>query len=243
MLKLDNISFYYDHGKHSDNPLFKDFNLKITRGEFLSLVGPSGCGKTTLVNIIAGYLKPTGGDVIVDGNIVTSPGKDRIVINQENDLFEWMTVLGNMKIVSKNEDLIKKYLELTHLSDFTNYYPRQLSGGMRKRLSLSRALLVNPKFIIMDEPFVSLDHEIKEKLYEEVLKIIKESGTTVLLVTHDVDEAIFLSERILLISGKPIEIKNEVKIPFSYPRETSIKDLDAFNILKNSITKEITNRH
>lgn len=236
MLKLNNITFAYGNRNNNKvDPLLSNFNLEIFNGEFLSLVGPSGCGKTTLVNIIAGYLKPLSGNIIIDKKIVLSPGKDRVVINQENDLFEWMTVLGNMKIVSRDKALIKKSLQLTHLLDFVNYYPGQLSGGMKKRLSLARALAANPKFIIMDEPFGSLDNQIKEELHEEVLKIVKQSGKTILLVTHDFDEAIFLSDRILLLSEKPVTIKQEIKIPFNHPRRASLKDTVEFREFRSLI--------
>jgi NitT/TauT family transport system ATP-binding protein len=241
MLKLNNINFAYEPKKDHNNLILKDFNLDIIEGELLSLVGPSGCGKTTLVNIIAGYLKPTSGDISVDGKIVEFPGKDRIVINQEDDLFAWMTVMDNMKIISKNDLLIKKYLDLTNLFDYANYYPGQLSGGMKKRLSLARALLADAKFIIMDEPFASLDHKTRDKLQEEVLKIIKESGKTVLLVTHNVDEAIFMSDRVLFISSKPINVVREFQIPISYPRDIDVKESKEFNVLKHDLKNIIKN--
>ena len=241
MLRLDNINFgYAPYRGGSSNALLQNFNLEIFDGEFLSLVGPSGCGKTTLVNIIAGYLKPLEGTIFIDQNIVSSPGKDRVVINQENDLFEWMTVLGNMKIVSRDEKLIE-CLRLTHLLDVLNYYPRQLSGGMKKRLSLARALAANPKFIIMDEPFGSLDDQIKESLREEVLKIVKQSGKTVLLVTHDVQEAIFLSDRILVLSGKPVMVHKEIKVPFPHPRSISLMNSIEFSNLRGLIRQAINN--
>ncbi|MDP2696136.1 MAG: ABC transporter ATP-binding protein [bacterium] len=239
MLKLNNITYSYNQNSANPDLLLQNFNLEILDGEFLSLVGPSGCGKTTLVNIIAGYLKPFGGSIIIDQTVVISPGKDRIVINQESDLFGWMTVLENMEIVSQDEVLIEQCLRLTHLSDFINYYPRQLSGGMKKRLSLARALAANPKFIIMDEPFGSLDNQIKEKLHEEVLKIVKQSKKTILLVTHDIEEALFLSDRILLLSGKPVIIKKEIKIPFNYPRDASLKDSAEFIRLRSSMRQAI----
>lgn len=235
MLKLNNISYGYTQNSVNSDLLLQNFNLEIHDGEFLSLVGPSGCGKTTLVNIIAGYLKPFGGSITIDQTVAISPGKNRIVINQESDLFEWMTVLENMKIVSRDEALIDQCLRLTHLSDFINYYPRQLSGGMKKRLSLARALATNPKFIIMDEPFGSLDNQIKGKLHEEVLRIVKQSKKTILLVTHDVEEALFLSDRVLLLSGKPVLIKEELKIYFNYPRTIALKDSIEFNKLKSLV--------
>lgn len=237
MLKLNNIAFRHSCKYNDDNLLLHNFNLKIFDGEFVSLIGPSGCGKTTLVNIIAGYLKPLSGSVIVDESFVTSPGKDRVVINQEDDLFEWMTVLGNMEIASKDEALIGRCLKLTHLLNFVDYYPSQLSGGMKKRLSLARALAADPKFIIMDEPFGSLDNQIKEKLHEEVLKIVKQSDKTILLVTHDIDEAIFLSDRILVLSGKPVAVIEEIKIPFTHPRYAPIKDSFEFSEIRSLLRK------
>jgi NitT/TauT family transport system ATP-binding protein len=241
MVELKNINFRYRYKNSAGDPLLDNFNLEIFDGEFLSLVGPSGCGKTTLVNIIAGYIRQLSGDIIVDKKVVTSPCKDRVVINQENDLFEWLTVLGNMEIVTKDKILIQKCLQLTHLLNFVNKYPGQLSGGMKKRLSLARALAADPKFIIMDEPFASLDNQIKEKLHEEVLRIVKQSGKTVLLVTHDVEEAIFLSDRILLLSGKPVNVQKEIKIPFASPRNISLKDSLEFNEIKISI-RQVMNR-
>jgi len=239
MLRLENITFNYDDRNSNSSLLLSNFYLEIFSGEFLSLVGPSGCGKTTLVNIIAGYLKPLAGQVIVNGENIVAPGKDRIVINQENDLFGWMTAYENMKLVTKNESLIRKCLEITHLDRFKDYYPRELSGGMKKRLSLARALAVDSKFIIMDEPFGSLDNQIKEELHEEILKIIKQSGKTILLVTHDVEEAVFLSDRILLLFGKPVSIRKEIKIPFNYPRFISVKDSFEFDELRRSIKQAI----
>ncbi|OGY45826.1 MAG: hypothetical protein A2744_00265 [Candidatus Buchananbacteria bacterium RIFCSPHIGHO2_01_FULL_44_11] len=243
MITVKDITFNYP-GKNSQGEVgvFKDFSLEIFDGEFLSLVGPSGCGKTTLVNIIAGYLKPFSGGVVINGDNITLPGKDRIVINQENDLFEWMTVYENMKLITKDDDSIDKYLLMTHLTKFKNYYPRELSGGMKKRLSLARALVVDSGFIIMDEPFGSLDNQIKEKLHEEVLKIVKQSGKTILLVTHDVEEAIFLSDRILLLSGKPVTIKQEIKIPFNHPRYLSLRDSAEFSKFR-SIVRQAINHH
>lgn len=234
MIELKNITHIYNDNGHKEY-IYKNFCLSIGDGELISLLGSSGCGKTTLVNIIASYLKPIGGEIIVDGKLVNFPGRDRIVINQENDLFEWMTVYENMKIATKDEGIIEKFLKLSGIYDFKEFYPSKLSGGMKKRLSLVRALATNAEFIVMDEPFGSLDNEIKERLHEEVAGIVKLSSKSVLLVTHDIEEAIFLSDRVIVIGGKPLIIKKEYKIDFHYPRRASLRECEEFIHLKNEI--------
>lgn len=235
MLELKNISHYYLNKQKEKLLIFNNFNIKIDKGAVSAIVGPSGCGKTTLVNIIAGYIKPIMGEILVNNQIINYPGKDRIVINQEDDLFGWMTVYENMKLVVKGDEIIEKFLNLTNLLKFKNLYPSELSGGMKKRLSFARALAVDPEFIIMDEPFGSLDYQIKQKLHEELLNIVKASNKTVLLVTHDIEEAIFLSERIIILSKEPAEIKQEIIVPFDYPRKIDLKDSIDFLNLKRKI--------
>ncbi len=234
MLELKNISYSYN-SRGNGGFIYKDFNLNVDDGEVVSLLGPSGCGKTTLVNIVASYLRPSGGEIFINDKKVSFPGRDRIVINQENDLFEWMTVYENMKIATHDDNVIGKYLKVSRLHDFKNLYPIELSGGMKKRLSLARALATNAEFIIMDEPFGSLDNEIKEKLHEEVLHIVKLLHKTILLVTHDIEEAIFLSDRVIILDGKPLKIGKEYNINFPYPRNLLIKDGVDFVKIKNEI--------
>lgn len=235
MLELKNIYHYYLNKQNEKLLIFNNFNIKINKGAVSAMVGPSGCGKTTLVNIIAGYIKPIMGEVLVNNKIINYPGKDRIVINQEDDLFGWMTVYENMKLVIKGDEIIEKFLNLTNLLKFKNLYPSELSGGMKKRLSFARALAVDPEFIIMDEPFGSLDYRIKQKLHEELLNIVKASNKTVLLVTHDIEEAIFLSERIIILSKELAEIRQEIIVPFDYPRKIELKDSIDFLNLKRKI--------
>jgi len=238
MLVIKNISHYYlNNGDKNKVVVFDKLNLEIKDKEFVSLVGRSGCGKTTLVNIIAGYIKPISGEIRVNNKLITNPGKDRIVIHQENDLFDWMTVMENIKLVARDKSInnIKKYIKLVNLENFNNIYPKELSGGMKKRLSLARALSADPEFIIMDEPFISLDYQTKEELHKEFLNIVKTSNKTVLLVTHDIDEAIFLSDRVIVFSGSPTLIKQEIIIPFPYPRDLNIKELGEFKKLRIKI--------
>ncbi len=237
MLKIKNIYHFYLNNDGNKIVVFNGLNLEIKEKEIVSIVGPSGCGKTTLVNIVAGYIKPINGEVLINNKSITGPGRDRIVINQGDDLFEWMTVADNIRLVTKDksEDNVNKYIKLAHLGDFKNAYPKELSGGMKKKLSLVRALAAEPEFIIMDEPFASLDYQAKEELYEEFLNIVKFSDKTVLLVTHDIEEAIFLSNRVVVFFGTPTLIKQEVMIPFPYPRDKNIKELNDFKELKIKI--------
>lgn len=240
MLELKNISHHYkNQSRDIKISVLENINLLINEGEFVSLVGKSGCGKTTLINIIAGYIQPVGGSIFVNGEKVIAPGKDRIVINQAHDLFDWMTVYQNMSLVSKNDSDINKYLSMTGLSEFVDAYPYELSGGMKKRLSLARALVTDPKFIIMDEPFNSLDYQLKEKLQEELLDIVRKSKKTILFVTHDIEEAVFLSDRVIVLSGKPTQIKKELIVSLPNGRDISVRDSIDFIRLKNIIKAEI----
>ena len=199
MMQLKNISFAYKRSKNKN--VISNFSLTIRKGEFVSILGPSGCGKTTLVSIIAGYLKPDSGSLKIYSKEIKGAGRDRILVNQENDLFEWMSVLENVKLMCENQEHALKFINLVGLKDHIDHYPNQLSGGMKKKLSLARALSVNPKILLLDEPFGSLDIKTKESLQQEVSKIIARNGNSTLLVTHDIDEAIFLSDRIVIFSS------------------------------------------
>lgn len=226
MLQLKNISHYYKNAKEL---VLDNINLEVKDQELVAIIGPSGCGKTTLVNIIAGYIKPVKGKILVHDKEVSRPGKDRIVINQENDLFNWMTVEENIKLINHENNKVNEFLKLARLVNYKDYYPHQLSGGMKKRLSLVRALAADLQFIIMDEPFSSQDVEIKNKLYHELLRIARDQNKTILLITHDIEEAIFLSDRIVVLGGKPATIIGEHKVPF---RELGGKDRTQIDELK-----------
>ncbi len=234
MLKLKNISFSYKDKKR-EYKIIEDLSLEIAEGEFVSLIGPSGCGKTTLVNLIAGYLEAKGGEIVFANKKVSKPGKNRVVINQEDDLFYWMTVYENLKLVTSDEDKISSLLELTGLSDYKKYYSKQLSGGMKKRLALARALAVESKFIIMDEPFASQDYRIKKKLYQDLLDIAAKKKVAILLITHDLDEALGLSDRIVVMGGNPASIKGEFRIPFSEIKDLNIEKMEEYIKLKKQL--------
>ncbi|MBT4277560.1 ABC transporter ATP-binding protein [Candidatus Falkowbacteria bacterium] len=241
MLKVRNISHNFQI-KNKQIPVLEDVSFDIEEQEFVSIIGPSGAGKTTLINILAGYLKPTKGEATLSSKTIKKPGKDRVVISQEEDLFDWMNIYENVKFgVNKNQETVNKYIELVGLKDFANSYPHQLSGGMKKRASLARALAAEPKFILMDEPFGSLDYQTRETIHKEVLNIWQKTKKTALIITHDIEEAIYLSNKIIVFSERPARIKKIIKIPFSYSRKNSIKNSSEFIKIKNEIKDLISN--
>ena len=238
MIQVKNISFSYaDNKKNKEKLILVNINFKIKKSEFVSILGPSGCGKTTLVNILAGYLELKNGEILINKKIVKTPGKNRIVVNQENDLFAWQSVLGNMQMVCSNKSEIEQKLELVGLGESKNLYPSSLSGGMKKRISLARALAPSPEFLILDEPFASLDHKMREELQMQLDRVFFLTKKTTLLVTHDIDEAIFLSDRIIVLGKNPAKIINELEINFPHPRKNSIKTTRKFISLKKQIKK------
>ena len=219
---VENVEVMYK-GKGMWLKAIEKLNFGVKENEFVSLLGPSGCGKTTTLNVIAGFMKPTKGNVFLNKAIVTKPTKNIGVVFQNNALFPWKTVKENIEIGPKINNAAKKevlkirdyYLNLMELAGYSNYYPDELSGGMQQRVGIARALANNPEVILMDEPFGSLDKFTRMRLQEELLSIWLNSRKTILFVTHDIDEALFLSDRILLMSKRPgtiiKEIVNDVK--------------------------------
>lgn len=235
MLKIKNICHDFT-ANETITPALKNVDFNVAEKEFVSIIGPSGCGKTTLLNIIAGYIRPDYGHVVVHGNSVIHPGRDRIVINQENDLFDWMTIAQNIRFgIDDDAKNIDTLLSLANLEGFDAAYPAHLSGGMKKRASLARALAINPRLLLMDEPFGSLDYQTKEKLQMELLKIWTTTNKTIVLVTHDIEEAIFLSNTIIVLSERPATVKKKIKIPFDHPRTIDMKSHPEFIAIRNEI--------
>jgi NitT/TauT family transport system ATP-binding protein len=204
-----------------------DVNLQVERNEFFSIVGPSGCGKTTLLNLLAGFEQPTRGELRVGGEAITAPGWERAVVFQEYALFPWYTVLQNVryglrrKRVPEPEQgrLVDHYIGLVGLRGFESRYPGELSGGMRQRVSIARALAVNPSILLMDEPFASLDVQTREYMQDELLKIWQGEPKTVIFVTHSIDEAIKLSDRIAIMAPRPGRIAEIKTVEFDRPRD------------------------
>ena len=212
-------------------------NLQVNEGEFFCLVGPSGCGKTTLLNIIAGLEKPDSGSVRADGKPVTSPGRDRLVMFQEPALFPWLDVFGNVlfglklkpNLTNKDRrDVAKYYLELVGLTRFEHANIHELSGGMKQRAALARALAPNPRVLLMDEPFAALDALTREQLYGDLQRIWKERKKTIVFVTHNVREAACLGERVLLFSPHPGRIQEEFVVDLPRPRDINSVDLAGY---------------
>jgi NitT/TauT family transport system ATP-binding protein len=209
-------------------------DLEVRQGEFVSIIGPSGCGKTTLLNIVGGFVKPTRGRVLLDHEPVIGPGPDRGVIFQEYGVFPWLTVRGNIEFglklganarhAGQRDEICARYMALMGLADFADHHPKHLSGGMRQRLALARAYAVQPEFLLMDEPFGALDAQTRTAMQDLLLQVLATEGKTVLLVTHSVDEAIYLSSRIVVVTARPARVRTIIDVPFSYPRQESVHE-------------------
>ncbi|MBS3057724.1 MAG: ABC transporter ATP-binding protein [Candidatus Diapherotrites archaeon] len=218
-------------------------NLVIKKGEFFCLLGPSGCGKTTLLNILAGFEKPTNGRVLIEGKEVTGPNPKYITIFQEHGLFPWRSVLDNVKFgleanamgSQQMKKIAMKYIKLVGLEGFEKSYPRELSGGMKQMVAIARALAVDPEIIFMDEPFGALDTMTRIRMQEELIRIFREMHKTIIFVTHNIDEAIYLGDRVAVMSPRPGKIKKIFAISIERPRHRSDKRL--LNI-KKEIYKE-----
>jgi NitT/TauT family transport system ATP-binding protein len=230
-LSLDRLSKRFDALE-----VLREINVAIARGEFISLVGPSGCGKTTLLRIVAGLEAASAGEVRLDGRAVREPGSDRGFVFQSDNLLPWRTVFANAMIgpeiagrtgtpeKSRTRDLLR----LVGLEGFENYFPRQLSGGMRQRVNLARALAIDPEILLMDEPFSALDAQTREIMQTELMRIWEEGRKTVLFVTHQIDEAVFLSDRVLVLARRPGRIQEDVAITLPRPRPLAIKRTPEF---------------
>jgi NitT/TauT family transport system ATP-binding protein len=217
--------------------------LAIADGEFVSIVGPSGCGKTTFLSVVDGLIPATGGRILVDGAEVARPGPDRAVVFQDASLLPWRTVLGNVLYglecigVPRREarERAEHFVAMVGLKGFEHNYPFELSGGMQQRVNLARALVVDPKILLMDEPFAALDAQTREYMQEELLRIWKQAGKTVLFITHQIDEAIFLSDRVIVFSARPGRVQAEVTIDIPRPRSLRLKRDARFHALEDRI--------
>jgi len=223
-------------------PVVDGVDFSIGDGEFVAIVGPSGCGKSTLMKIVAGFEHPDEGSVKIDGQVLTKPGPKGIVISQHGSVFPWLTVQQNLMFGLNGNDhgdkaaLADHYAEMVGLKGFEKAYPHELSGGMLKRAEIARALVVKPEILYMDEPFSALDALMNLKMRNELLRVLAEERHTVLLITHDVEEAIYLADRILVLSPRPTRIQASFKVEQPHPRKLSNPELQQ---LKEDILSQL----
>ena len=230
-------SFYRNEGKQSTliNAI-ENINLAVNNGEFVCLVGPSGCGKSTLLNFLAGLDNPTKGQVVLNGRPITGTGPDRIMVFQENALFPWMKVIDNvefgLKIAKveklKRREIAMQYLDMMQLNKFAEAYVYQLSGGMKQRVSIARALVLDPEILLMDEPFAALDSQTRDLLLVELQLIWAKTNKTIIFVTHNIIESVCLGDRVVIFTNRPGKIKKDIKIDYRRPRLTEDDNLKDF---------------
>jgi sulfonate transport system ATP-binding protein len=246
LVEIDRVTVVFGKGNKAHKAV-EETTIRVEPGEFVCILGPSGCGKSTLLNSVAGYVHPNGGEVRVDGEIVTRPGPDRGMVFQQYSLFPWKTVKDNVAFGPKMagqsslgaEAVANTFLEMVGLSRFANRYPAELSGGMQQRVGIARALANYPRVLLMDEPFGALDAQTRQMMQESLLNIWTEFGTTVLFITHDIDEAIFLADRVLIMSASPGRIIADFKVDLPRPRVTEVMAEPAFVELKRQCIAQV----
>lgn len=241
--------------KRSMNTVLEDISFVVNEGEFVSILGPSGCGKTTMLNIIAGFLQHEGGNILINGEEVNKPGPDRAFVFQNYALFPWMKVGENimypmkMQKVPKNkrEERLKELLEMAQLEEYKNYYIHEISGGMKQRVALLRALACDPKVLLMDEPLGAVDFQMRQLLQVQLESMLQSTKRTALMVTHDVDESIYLSDRVIVMSRDKGKILADIKIELPRPRDR--KDIRYHNytnqltdVLKTALDGDVKNK-
>ncbi|GAB4115844.1 MAG: ABC transporter ATP-binding protein [Rubrivivax sp.] len=222
-------------------------DLDVAENEFITILGPSGCGKSTLLRIVAGLDRPTAGEVLLEGRRIEGPGADRGMVFQSYTLFPWLTVRDNVCFGLRERGLPRAqqleiadgFLAKVGLTGFERHWPKQLSGGMQQRTALARALANRPRMLLMDEPFGALDHQTRELMQELLLGIWEAENTTVLFVTHDIDEAVFMGSRVVVMSARPGRIKLDRRVPLPHPRHYAMKTTPEFAALKAELTEAV----
>jgi len=233
LLEIRGVSKLF-HADGKDMEALQDINLSIKENEFICFIGPSGCGKTTLLRIIAGLEEPTSGTISLGGVAIKGPGPERGMVFQEYSLFPWRTVLDNIAFglelkgvsTAKRQEKARQYLKMVGLERFETRYPHELSGGMKQRVAIARALVNDPKALLMDEPFGALDAQTRNVMQSELLRIWEEERKTVVFVTHSVDEAIYLADRIVIMSARPGRIKDTIEIDLPRPRNRTSPEVN-----------------
>ncbi len=237
-----------DGKKTTEFEAIKQLDLTVKQGEFLAIVGPSGCGKSTFLDMIAGLAKPSSGEIFIDGKLIKGPALDRGIVMQGYALFPWRTVRKNVefgleiKNVPKQDrgEISQKYIEMVGLKNFADRYPHELSGGMKQRVAIARALAYDPEVLLMDEPFAAVDAQTRETLQEELLRIWEQMKKTIVFVTHGIDEAVFLADRVAVMSSHPGTIKDIVTINLPRPRD-GIRSSADFGWIRHKIWELLQN--
>ena len=238
-LQIQNLSKVYRSGGH-EVVAIDEINLAVRNKEFATILGPSGCGKSTLLRIVAGLMKPTRGVVRLDGAAISGPGRDRGMVFQSYTLFPWLTVMENIQFglglsgvaKAEQEQIAGEFVERVGLRGFESAYPKALSGGMKQRVAIARALATNPAVLLLDEPFGALDAQTRALMQEFLTQMWEDLHKTILFVTHDVEEAIFLSDRVFVMTARPGKTKAEIEIPLDRPRSYELKATETFLKLK-----------
>jgi NitT/TauT family transport system ATP-binding protein len=250
-VKLDaqqvSLEHYNERHKHF-LPVLDGIDLQVRKGELVSIVGPSGCGKTTFLNAVDGLIRVSGGQILVDNEVVTGPGPDRALVFQHDSLFPWRTVVQNVTYGLELQGRLERkemreralgFVELVGLGGFAEHYPHELSGGMRQRVNIARALVMEPQLLLLDEPFAALDAQTREFMQVELLKILAHARATALFITHQINEAIFLSDRVAVFSARPARIKEVIDIDLPAARTLDVKHLPEFIALERRIWRLI----
>ena len=246
-IEAKNVNLIFTPPNRMPVTALKDFNVSVEEGEFVSIVGPSGCGKSTFLNVLLGLIPPHSGEMAINGRRVEGPGQDRAMVFQEFGLLPWRTVLNNVELglelkgvaASERRPVSQKFIEMVGLAGFEGHYPHELSGGMKQRVGLARALATDPDVLLMDEPFAALDAQTRDIMQAELLHIWQEAKKTVLFVTHQIEEAVYLSDRVIVMTKRPGRTKKIIDIPLPRPRDYEMRVTQEFNDLKLQLWNEL----
>ena len=253
-IQARNITLVFSPKNREPVTALKDFSLEVGKSEFVSIVGPSGCGKSTFLNILLGLIKPDSGEIKLDGALITGPGQERAMVFQEFGLLPWRTVTANVELGLELKGVphlqrsgrATELIELVGLKGFESHYPHELSGGMKQRVGLARALATEPQVLLMDEPFAALDAQTRDLMQAELLQIWEQTKKTVLFVTHSIEEAAYLSDRVIVMTARPGRTKEILNIALPRPRDYEMRLTPEFNDIKatiwNTLKDELTDR-
>ena len=247
MLSIQGVSRVFESAKGQRTQALQPIDFQVQENDFVTILGPSGCGKSTLLRIVAGLDAPSEGQVVLDGQAVQGPGADRGMVFQSYTLFPWLTIEQNIRFglrerglpLAEQRERSDYFIARVGLRGFEQHFPKQLSGGMQQRTAIARALANDPKILLLDEPFGALDNQTRVLMQELLLGIWEQARKTVLFVTHDIDEAIFMANRVAVFSARPGRIKTDIAVDFPHPRHYTLKTSPEFMALKARLTEEI----